>query len=63
MDLGIHQLNDPANGVVNYKYWNDNGGGINNWYMGRNYASGGYTDYWKKDHQFTQVQTTYKGLE
>lgn len=63
MDLGIHQLNDPENGVVNNKYWNENGGGINNWYMGRDYASGGYTDYWKKDHQFTQVQITDKGLE
>jgi L-alanine-DL-glutamate epimerase-like enolase superfamily enzyme len=63
MDLGIHQLSTPADELVNYKYWNDNGGGINNWYMGRNYASGGYTDYWKKDHQFTQVQITDKGLE
>ena len=63
MDLGIHQLNDQENGLVNYKYWNENGGGVNNWYMGRNYASGGYTDYWKKDHQFTQVQITDKGIE
>lgn len=63
MDLGIHQLNNPEEGLVNYKYWNENGGGINNWYMGRDYASGGYTDYWKKDHQFTQVQITDKGLE
>ena len=62
MDLGIHQLN-PAEGVVNYKYWNENGGGINTWYQGRGYAQGGYTDYWKKDHQFTQVQITDKGLE
>jgi L-alanine-DL-glutamate epimerase-like enolase superfamily enzyme len=63
MDLGIHQLNNPEEGVVNYKYWNENGGGINNWYMGRGYSSGGYTDYWKKDHPFTQVQITDKGLE
>jgi L-alanine-DL-glutamate epimerase-like enolase superfamily enzyme len=62
MDLGIHQVN-PAEGVVNYKYWNENGGGINNWYQGRSFANGGYTDYWKKDHQFTQVQITDKGLE
>jgi len=62
MDLGIHQIN-PAEGVVNYKYWNENGGGINTWYQGRGYTQGGYTDYWKKDHQFTQVQITDKGLE
>jgi L-alanine-DL-glutamate epimerase-like enolase superfamily enzyme len=62
MDLGIHQVN-PDGGVVNYKYWNENGGGINNWYMGRSYANGGYTDYWKQDHPFTQVQITDKGLE
>jgi L-alanine-DL-glutamate epimerase-like enolase superfamily enzyme len=63
MDLGVHQLSTPDGEIVNYKYWNENGGGINNWYMGRGYANGGYTDYWKKDHQFTQVQITDKGLE
>ena len=62
MDLGIHQIN-PDGGVVNYKYWNENGGGVNNWYMGRSYANGGYTDYWKKEQPFTQVQITDKGLE
>lgn len=62
MDLGIHQVN-PDGGVVNYKYWNENGGGINSWYMGRSYANGGYTDYWKKEQPFTQVQITDKGLE
>ncbi len=63
MDLGIHQINAVMEDVVNYKYWNENGGGINNWYMGRGYAQGGYTDYWKKEHPFTQVQITDKGLE
>ncbi len=63
MDLGIHQISNKEEGLVNYKYWEENGGGIENWYMGRNYANGGYTDYWKKDHQFTQVQVTDKGLE
>ena len=62
MDLGIHQLSDKENGLVNYKYWDEHGGGVNNWYMGRSYAAGGYNDYWKKDHQFTQVQITDKGL-
>jgi L-alanine-DL-glutamate epimerase-like enolase superfamily enzyme len=63
MDLGVHQLSTPDGEIVNYKYWNEHGGGINNWYMGRGYANGGYTDYWKKDHQFTQVQITDKGIE
>lgn len=63
MDLGIHQITKPEEGLVNYKYWNENGGGITNWYMGRSYAEGGYNDYWKKDHPFTQVQVTDKGLD
>ena len=63
MDLGIHQITNQAEGLVNYKYWNENGGGVNNWYMGRSYAQGGYTDYWKLDHPFTQVQITDKGIE
>lgn len=63
MDLGIHQINNQEEGLVNYKYWNEHGGGIRNWYMGRPYANGGYTDYWKQDHPFTQVQITDKGLE
>lgn len=63
MDLGIHQVSRTADTVVNRKFWDENGGGIQNWYMGRGYAQGGYMDYWKKDHQFTQVQITDKGLD
>lgn len=63
MDLGIHQVGNIPGTVVNKKYWDENGGGIQNWYMGRPYSQGGYTDYWKKDHQFTQVQVTDKGLD
>jgi L-alanine-DL-glutamate epimerase-like enolase superfamily enzyme len=63
MDLGIHQINKQPDTVVNQNYWNENGGGVQNWYMGRPYSQGGYTDYWKKDHQFTQVQVTDKGVE
>lgn len=62
MDLGIHHVNDVPDALVNSKYWNENGG-LNNYYMGRSFANGGYTDYWKKDHPFTQVQITDKGLE
>jgi L-alanine-DL-glutamate epimerase-like enolase superfamily enzyme len=61
MDLGIHQVKADG-GVVNYKYWNENGGGVNTWYQGRGYAQGGYTDYWKKEQPFTQVQITDQGL-
>jgi len=63
MDLGIHQISHIPDTLVNTKFWTENGGGINNWYMGRSFADGGYTDYWKKDHPFTQVQITDKGIE
>jgi len=63
MDLGIHQISNQPDTTVNSRYWNENGGGIDNWYMGRPFANGGYTDYWKQDHPFTQVQITDKGLE
>lgn len=63
MDLGIHQVANIPDTVNNRKFWDENGGGIQNWYMGRGYAQGGYTDYWKKDHQFTQVQVTDKGID
>ena len=62
MDLGIHHV-DKETGLVNYKFWDEHGGRIENYYMGRSFADGGYTDYWKKDHQFPQVQITEKGLE
>jgi L-alanine-DL-glutamate epimerase-like enolase superfamily enzyme len=63
MDLGVHQIRNKEEGLNNYKYWDENGGGINNWYMGRSYPNGGYNDYWKKEHPFTQVQVTDKGIE
>ncbi len=63
MDLGIHHVNDQADTLVNSKYWNEQGGGLNSYYMGRSFANGGYTDYWKKEHPFPQVQITDKGIE
>ncbi|NLA50129.1 MAG: mandelate racemase/muconate lactonizing enzyme family protein [Bacteroidales bacterium] len=63
MDLGIHQISDQPDTIVNHKFWDEHGGGIQNWYMGRPYAQGGWTDYWKKDHPFTQVQITEKGID
>jgi L-alanine-DL-glutamate epimerase-like enolase superfamily enzyme len=62
MDLGIHHVMNEPDTLVNSKYWNEHGG-LNNYYMGRSFANGGYTDYWKQDHPFTQVQITDKGLE
>jgi L-alanine-DL-glutamate epimerase-like enolase superfamily enzyme len=58
MDLGIHMVNGQEGTLVNNKYWNQNGGGINNYYMGPR-----KNDYWDQDHPFTQVQVTDKGLE
>jgi L-alanine-DL-glutamate epimerase-like enolase superfamily enzyme len=62
MDLGLDEISNDPESLVNSKYWNQNGG-VNNWYMGRPYANGGYTDYWKKEQPFTQIQITDKGLE
>lgn len=58
MDIGIHMVNGKEDMLVNNKYWNENGGGIDNWYMGPR-----KNDYWDQDHPFTQVQITDKGLE
>lgn len=63
MDFGIHQISNKEEGIINYKYWEEHGGGINDWYMGRSFPNGGYNDYWKKEHPFTQVQITEKGIE
>jgi L-alanine-DL-glutamate epimerase-like enolase superfamily enzyme len=58
MDLGIHHVNNEPGTLVNNKYWNENGGGVNNYYMGPR-----KNDYWDQDHPFTQIQITDKGLE
>ncbi|NLA50130.1 MAG: twin-arginine translocation signal domain-containing protein, partial [Bacteroidales bacterium] len=62
MDLGIHHVMDQPDTIVNSKFWNENGG-LNNYYVGRPFSEGGYTDYWNIDHPFTQVQITDKGIE
>jgi len=41
MDLGIHQINGSPGSLVNNKFWNENGGGVNNYYMGPR-----KNDYW-----------------
>ncbi len=58
MDLGIHQINGSPGSLVNNKFWNENGGGVNNYYMGPR-----KNDYWDQDHPFTQIQITDKGIE
>ncbi len=63
MDLGIDEIADQPDTLVNSKFWSQNSGNLSNWYMGRSYANGGYLDYWKKEQPFTQIQITDKGLE
>jgi len=54
---------NPDGGVVNYKYWNENGGGINNWYMGRSYANGVIPTTGSRIILLHRFQITDKGLE
>jgi L-alanine-DL-glutamate epimerase-like enolase superfamily enzyme len=63
MDIGMDEVARDPEALVNSKFWGENSGNLSNWYMGRSYASGGYTDYWKKEQPFTQIQITDKGLE
>ena len=63
MDLGIDEISGKPDTLVNSKYWSQNSNNLSAWYMGRGYENGGYTDYWKKEHPFTQIQITDKGLE
>jgi L-alanine-DL-glutamate epimerase-like enolase superfamily enzyme len=63
MDIGMDEIAKDPESLVNSKFWAQNSGNLSNWYMGRSYASGGYTDYWKKEQPFTQIQITDKGLE
>ena len=63
MDLGMDEVAQDPDALVNSKFWARNSGNLSNWYMGRSYANGGFEDYWKKEQPFTQVQITDKGLE
>jgi L-alanine-DL-glutamate epimerase-like enolase superfamily enzyme len=63
MDIGMSEIARDSDTLVNSTYWDKNSNNLSSWYMGRSYANGGYTDYWKKEHPFTQIQITDHGLE
>jgi L-alanine-DL-glutamate epimerase-like enolase superfamily enzyme len=63
MDIGMSEISKDPEALVNSKFWSENSGNLSQWYMGRSFANGGYTDYWKKEQPFTQIQITDKGLE
>jgi L-alanine-DL-glutamate epimerase-like enolase superfamily enzyme len=63
MDIGMSEIAKDSDTLVNSTVWDKDSNNLNNWYMGRSYANGGYTDYWKKEHPFTQIQITDHGLE
>lgn len=63
MDIGMSEIAKDPEALVNSKFWSENSGNLSQWYMGRSYANGGYSDYWKKEQPFTQIQITDKGLE
>ena len=57
MDLRIANASQDGTLVNNNFWFNENAP------RGRSFAEGGYDSYSKKDHQFTQIQVTDKGLE
>lgn len=63
MDIGMDEIAKDPESLVNSKFWGENSNNLSAWYMGRSFAEGGYTDYWKKEQPFTQIQITDKGLE
>jgi L-alanine-DL-glutamate epimerase-like enolase superfamily enzyme len=63
MDIGMSEIARDSDTLVNSSYWDQNSNNLSSWYMGRSYANGGYTDYWKKEQPFTQIQITDHGLE
>ena len=63
MDIGMDEIAKDPECLVNSKFWGADSNNLSDWYQGRSFANGGYTDYWKKEQPFTQVQITDKGLE
>jgi len=63
MDIGMDEIAKDPESLVNSKFWSPSSQNLSNWYQGRSYAEGGYTDYWKKEQPFTQIQITDKGIE
>lgn len=56
MDLGIGELKEIPGSTVNSKFWQNDGGNLNQW-------QGNYMSYGNTRHPFTQIQITDKGLE
>jgi L-alanine-DL-glutamate epimerase-like enolase superfamily enzyme len=61
MDLGIHLIRDKDNGIVNNKFWDGAGGQYTMNQRGSNIID--YMGYGWREHPFTQVQLTDKGLD
>ncbi len=61
MDLGIHLIADKDKGLVNNKFWNGAAGQYTMTQRGSNVID--YMGYGWREHPFTQVQLTEKGLE
>ena len=61
MDLGIHLIRDKDKGIVNNKFWDGAGGQYTMNLRGSNIID--YMGYGWREHPFTQVQLTDKGLE
>jgi L-alanine-DL-glutamate epimerase-like enolase superfamily enzyme len=60
MDLGIHLIRDKDNGIVNNKFWDGAAGQYTMNVRGSNIID--YMGYGWREHPFTQVQLTDKGL-
>jgi len=61
MDLGIHLIRDKDKGIVNNKFWDGASGQYTMNIRGSNIID--YMGYGWREHPFTQVQLTDKGLE
>jgi len=61
MDLGIHLIKDKDKGIVNNKFWDGAAGQYTMNIRGSNVID--YMGYGWREHPFTQVQLTDKGLE
>ena len=61
MDLGIHLVSDRDKGIVNNKFWDGAAGQYTLFPRGSTVLD--YMGYGNREHPFTQVQLTEKGLE
>ena len=61
MDLGIHLIGDKDKGIVNNKFWDGAGGQYTLYPRGSTVLD--YMGYGMREHPFTQIQLTDKGLD